>query len=110
MQILPNTIGVQDKNDSVTPNTHPAFQKLNKTAPATALNDIDIKSLEQVKFGFVISKGGMHSWMFSKGYVYEVHWDKVGSELYEATPLRIFLRISGVIVVPFEQAAHLTLS
>lgn len=98
------------QNYSVTSKTHPAFQQLNKTAPQTKLNQIDIVSLEQVKFGFGVSRGGMHTWVFSKGKVYEVHWDKVGSELYESTPLRRFPWISGAIVVPGDQAALLSVS
>lgn len=98
------------QNYSVTPKTHLAFQKLNKTSPATNLNEVDIVSLEQVKFGFGISRGGMHTWVFSKGKVYEVHWDKIGPDLYEARSLRSFPWLSGAIVVPFDQSAHLSAS
>ncbi|MDN3639186.1 hypothetical protein QWY82_10225 [Simiduia curdlanivorans] len=98
------------ENYSVTSKSHSAFQKLNKSTPETKLNDIDITSLEQVKFGFGISRGGMHTWVFSNGKVYEVHWDKIGAELYEATMLRTFPWISGAIVVPFDQAAKLSAS
>lgn len=98
------------QNYTITPKTHSAFQKLNKSASVSKLNEIDILSLEQVKFGFGISKGGMHTWVFSKGKVYEVHWDKIGSELYEATSLRSFGWLSGAIVVPFYQSALLSVS
>ncbi len=60
-----------------------------------------------MNFGFGLSKGGMHTWVFSKGKVYEVHWDKIGSELYEATPLRRFPWLSGAIIIPPDQAAFL---
>jgi hypothetical protein len=96
------------QNYTPTPKTHSAFQKLNKSASVTKLNEIDILRLDQVKFGFGISKGGMHTWVFSKGKVYEVHWDKIGSELYEATSLRSFGWLSGAIVVPFDQSALLS--
>ena len=98
------------QNYRITDKTHPAFQKLNKSSPATKLNDIDITSLERVKFGFGVSKGGKHTWVFSKGKVYEVHWDQVGSTLYEATSLRAFQWISGAIVVPFDQTSFMAAS
>ncbi|WP_444928677.1 hypothetical protein ACJJIF_12455 [Microbulbifer sp. SSSA002] len=98
------------QNYSATPKTHSAYQALNKSAPVTKLNSIDIASLELVKFGFGISRGGRHTWVFSKGKVYEVHWDKIGSELYEETPLRSYPWISGAIVVPFDQSVLLSTS
>jgi hypothetical protein len=98
------------QNYATTSKTHPAFQKLNKKAPVTPLNTVDIASLDQVEFGFGVSKGGMHTWVFSKGNVYEVHWDKIGSDLYGATPLRVFPWLSGAIVVPPDQAIKLVAS
>ena len=98
------------QNYTITPKTHPAFQKLNKSASISKLNTVDIASLEMVKFGFGLSKGGMHTWLFSKGKVYEVHWDKIGSELYEATAIRIFPWLSGAIVVPYDQTSHMAAS
>lgn len=97
-------------NYTITPKSHSAFQKLNETTPVTTLNSIDIASLDFIKFGFGISKGGKHAWLFSKGKVYEVHWDKIGSELYEVTSLRIFPWLSGAIVVPHDQVIHLAAS
>ncbi|WP_027330040.1 hypothetical protein [Marinimicrobium agarilyticum] len=98
------------QNYSVTPKKHSAFQQLNESSPVTTLNELDIASLEQVSFGFGISRGGMHTWVYAKGKVYEVHWDKVGSELYEATSLRAFPWISGAIFIPSDQSSYLTTS
>jgi hypothetical protein len=97
-------------NFNVTPNTHAKFQKLNKTSPVTTLNTVDIASLKLVKFGFGISRGGMHTWLFSYGKVYEVHWKGIGADLYEATPLELFGWLSGAIVVPKDQVGHLAVS
>lgn len=97
-------------NYTITPKSHPSFQKLNKTAPVTTLNPLGITSLGLVKFGFGVSKGGEHTWVFSKGNVYEVHWDKIGTELHEKTPLRMFPWLSGAIVVPPDQALLLASS
>jgi hypothetical protein len=97
-------------NYNVTPNTHPNFQKLNAKAGVTALNDIDITSLDLVKFGFGVFRGGKHTWLFSLGNVYEVQWDKVGAGLYEASPLRSFGCLSSGIVVPPDQVGGLAVS
>lgn len=48
-------------NYTPTPKTHPAFKKVNRNAAVTALNKVNIISLEQVKFGFGLSRGGMHT-------------------------------------------------
>lgn len=105
---IPLTYKVE--NYTVTPKTHPAYQKLNKNTGVSLLNTVDIASLELVKFGFGVSKGGMHTWVFSKGTVYEVHWDKIGPELYGVSSLRTFPWLSGVIVVPSDQVAFLSVS
>ncbi|MCI5146156.1 MAG: hypothetical protein D3923_11660 [Candidatus Electrothrix sp. AR3] len=95
------------QNYSVTSDGHPFFQKLSKTAPVSEQNEADIASLEQVGFGFGISRGGKHTWLFSQGKVYEVHWDAIGVELYGARPLRVFPWLSNLIVIPPEQIKHL---
>jgi hypothetical protein len=94
-------------NYTVTPKTHAAFKKVNKNAGVTAPNLIDIANLSKVEFGFGVSRGGMHTWLFSKGSVYEVHWDAIGKGLYEASPLSKYPWLSGAIVVPPNQTRHL---
>jgi hypothetical protein len=96
-------------NYSITSKTNSAFRKLNKKK-VTALDTINISSLELIKFGFGVSRGGKHTWLFSEGYVYEVHWDSIDPGLYEATSLRNFEWLSGAIVVPYDQAALLIAS
>ena len=78
-------------------------RQLSKTAGPTPLNSVDIASLELLTFGFGLSRGGEHTWLFSRGKVYEVHWDKVGADLYEESPLRTYAWLSGAIVVPPDQ-------
>ncbi len=97
-------------NYTITPNAHKSFQKLNRDAGVSKLDSIAISSLDNVTFGFGVSRGGMHTWVFSRGRVYEVHWDKVGSELYEASSLRTFPWLSGVIVVPSDQVSKIEAS
>lgn len=97
-------------NYSPTPSSDPHFQKVNKTAPATPLNDVDVKILDKVDFGFGISRGAKHTWLFSSGYIYEVHWDEIGPKLYERTAFAAFGWLSGAIVVPPDRASLLTMS
>ena len=97
-------------NYNPTPKGDPNFQKLNKKAPETPLNQVDLEALAKVPFGFGISRGGMHTWLVSSGSVYEVHWDGIGADLYERTPLEVFGWLSGAIVVPPDQANQLSLS
>jgi hypothetical protein len=97
-------------NYSVTPATHPAFKKLNIKTGLTKLNLVDLASLSLIKFGFGISRGGRHTWLFSQGNVYEVHWDGIDKSLYEASSLRTYSWLSGAIVVPPDQAHYLSMS
>jgi len=77
-------------NYNVTKATDPEYRLLNKTSGPTTLNSVDMASLDLVSFGFGLSRGGRHTWLFSRGKVYEVHWDRIGADLYEASPLRTF--------------------
>ena len=86
---------------------NPAFQTVSPRKGVTALDDVGYDALEAVGFGFGVSRGGKHTWLFSAGWVYEVHLDQVGKGLYEAIPLRNFSWLSGAIVVPGEQAPFL---
>jgi len=97
-------------NYTVTPKTDPAFGKVTKSQKITTLNTIKISSLEKVKFGFGVSRGGKHTWLFSKGQVYEVHWNEIGASLYEASSLRNYQWLSGAIVVPRDQESFLSAS
>ncbi len=72
------------------PKTHRKFQTL-FPFKARRLNLVDLKVLNGIKFGFGISRRGLHTWLFSKGWIYEVHWDQVGSKLYEKRTIKTFL-------------------
>lgn len=97
-------------NYSVTPARDPAFGKLNAKAGPTRLNLVDLANLSLLKFGFGVSRGGRHTWLFSQGKVYEVHWQGIGESLYEASPLRTYPWLSGAIVVPPDQVHLLSIS
>ena len=69
--------------------------------------------LNQVKFGFGLSKGGKHTWLFSKGYVYEVHWDGAdkwyNDSLYERTDIVNWSWVANLLVVPPDTSGLLNL-
>ena len=65
--------------------------------------------LNRVKFAFGLSKGGRHTWLFSKGYVYEVHWDGIGDGLYERTAISSWNWVANLLVVPPDEPALVNL-
>lgn len=97
-------------NYNTTSKLHPAFKKINKHLGESKLNLTDVKNLSKVKFGFGISRGGRHTWMFSLGKIYEVHWESIGTGLYESTKITKYPWLSGAIVVPPDQAILLSRS
>lgn len=64
-----------------------------------------IGELRKIKFWVGVSRGGMHTWLYSAGTIYEVHWDKVGADLYGATDIVDFEWLSGAIVFPSDAYA-----
>ena len=94
----------------ITPKTNPNFKKVNPHLSETKLNTLDITSLANIDFGFGISKGGLHTWLFSRGNVYEVHWDSIGKGLYEKTSLKKFIWLSGAIAIPADAAPKIEIA
>lgn len=71
----------------------------------TRKNKKDIAELSNIKFGFGVSRGGTHTWLFSEGRVYEVHWYGIGDDLYEHSSLENdFPWLSSLLIVPPDQA------
>lgn len=62
-----------------------------------------------VDFGFGLSSGGDHTWLYSNGYVYEVRYKKWGrdGDLYRKTSLGLWGYTDNVIVVPPDGASRL---
>ena len=77
---------------------------LYEDASPTPENTLDLMLLNRIRFGFGLSRGGTHTWLFSQGWVFEVHWTGIGDTLYERTPLRDFPWLSNLIVIPPEEA------
>lgn len=93
-----------------TPKTDSDFQKLNPGKGVTPLDSVSYQAFKKVGFGFGLSKGGLHTWLFSDGKVYEVHWEETAASgnLYEATELNKFGWNSGAVIIPPDQATKLT--
>jgi hypothetical protein len=58
----------------------------------------------KVRFAFGLARGGMHTFLVSKGQVFEVHWNDIGgqagSNLYERSPFISYGWYSGLVVTP----------
>jgi hypothetical protein len=87
-------------NYNTTAKTHENFQELVPHRGETKLNRVDYDMLKKIKFGLGMSKGGTHTWLFSKGYVFEVHWENTAPTLYEKSPLDTFGYLDSIIMVP----------
>jgi len=90
-------------NYAPTPKTHgqyKSFSGIGGSKSETPEDMGNLRDLEKIKFGVGVSRGGRHTWLFSAGKVYEVHWDQIGATLYEATELTAFAWLSGAIVIP----------
>lgn len=91
-----------------TPKTHSEFNTLLPKIKEQKLDSISYNVLKTVEFGFGLSRGDRHTWLFSKGDVYEIHWDRMaGDDLYDKTPLNSFGWLSGAIIIPPDQSKKL---
>jgi hypothetical protein len=76
------------------------WTKLGGSKKATEPDDTQLKELKKVRFAVGISRGGVHTWLYSLGQIYEVHWDKIGDDLYGAVKFEDYQYISGALVIP----------
>jgi hypothetical protein len=74
----------------------------NLQAPtAKAPNNTRIfRKLSFLKFAYGIARGGYHTFLYSFGTVFEVHWDQIGTGLYEKSPFYTYEWLSGLLLVP----------
>jgi hypothetical protein len=77
-----------------------SFKSKGMSEDPTDEDDSRMTELKKIKFGVGVSRGGLHTWLYSKGLVYEVHWDKAGADLYGTTDIEDFEWLSGAIVIP----------
>lgn len=90
-------------NYKPTPKTngnYKSFSRIGGSKDPTTKTVSQLERLKKVKFAVGVSRGGKHLWLFSFGKLYEVHWDKIGSDLYGATDLEDYSWLSGALVVP----------
>ncbi|MBX3400598.1 MAG: hypothetical protein KF873_17825 [Gemmataceae bacterium] len=66
----------------------------------TKLDPAALLKLQNIRFAFGIARGAMHTFLFSAGDVYEVHWRDIGANLYGKTPLQNYDWLSGALVLP----------
>lgn len=89
---------------------HENFQELFPKAGVRKVNKVSLEGLMKIPFGIGLSRGGNHTWLFSKGKVYEAHWEYAGIKLYEATDIRNWAWQSNLIIVPPDAQAHIKLA
>lgn len=59
-----------------------------------------LERVSKVKFAFGIARGGFHTFLFSYGEVFEVHWDQIGTGLYGKKAFKDYEWLSGALIVP----------
>ncbi len=62
-----------------------------------------LRKLYQLKFAYGIARGATHTFLFSFGDVFEVHWDSIGAGLYGSVPFKTYPWLSGALLVPPDQ-------
>jgi len=69
---------------------------------ATREDDTGLQKLANVPFFFGLARGGMHTFVGTRGEVNELHWadDPTSTGIIEQQPLKTFPWLSGVIMVP----------
>ena len=95
-------------NYKPTPKSDPkykSFTGLGGSKEPTEVDETQLEMVNLIKFAYGVSRGGKHTWLYSFGKIYEVHWDKIGADLYEATNLEDFAWLSGALVPPDALAA-----
>jgi hypothetical protein len=66
----------------------------------TVKDQTTFEVFSKVKFAYGLARGGRHTFLLSYGMVYEVHWEGIGEDLYEISPLYSFAWKSGLAVTP----------
>lgn len=66
----------------------------------SADNTAILEKLSKVKFAFGIARGGYHTFLFSYGEVFEVHWMAEGARLYGKVAFEKYEWLSGALIIP----------
>lgn len=87
-------------------NYNPTQLSEEKKNRQTKKDSTGLDKLNKVEFGFGNARGGKHTFLFSKGDVYEVHWEGIGTSvngpdgLYEKSPFVDYGWLSGSLTLP----------
>jgi RHS repeat-associated protein len=54
---------------------------------------------KKVKFAYGLTRDDVHTFLYSYGDVFEVHWDKIDN-VYEKSPFQTYIWLSGVVLTP----------
>jgi RHS repeat-associated protein len=80
-----------------------------KPTPSSKMTSLDVtglNKLQKVKFGYGLARGGMHTFLYGSGSIYEVHWTGLGTTpngpngLYQKSPFENYNWLSGAVLVP----------
>lgn len=76
-------------------------------SPKMTIKDLTgLNKLKSVRFGYGLARGGMHTFLYGSGSIYEVHWTGLGTTpngpkgLYEKSPFENYSWLSGAVLVP----------
>lgn len=59
-----------------------------------------IETLSKVKFAYGMARGGTHTFLFSYGEVFEVHYEEEGAKLYGKKAFKDYNWFSGCLLTP----------
>jgi hypothetical protein len=78
-----------------------------RTSPTRREDMSGIDKLKKIPLAVITARGGTHMTLLLSGQVYEVHWDRPGTDpnVIEATPLEKWEWQSGAVVMPGEDYA-----
>ena len=63
-------------------------------------NTAILEKVSKVKFAFGLTRGATHTFLFSYGEVFEVHWANEGATLYGKVAFKDYEWLSGALIVP----------
>jgi len=59
-----------------------------------------LETVSKVKFAYGIARGATHTFLFSYGEVFEVHWEHEGAKLYGSRSFKDYNWFSGALIIP----------
>ncbi len=85
---------------------HPSGGFLSGCTPGPRNNDAIWNKVSRVRFAYGLARGGTHTFLYSFGMVFEVHWDKIDADLYERSSFYSFAWLSGLLLTPAGRSFH----